>query len=49
MCPLLSVTITCRLENTMLTSYKNNNEDFQNLKTLIIAVFALIVVPKYTA
>ena len=27
----------------------NSNEDFQNLRTLIVVVFALIVVPKYMA
>ena len=31
----------------LFSSY--DNEDFQNLKTLIVVVFALIVVPKYTA
>ena len=32
-----------------MLSSSYDNEDFQNLKTLIVAVFALIVVQKYTA
>ena len=38
-------------QNTMFSSpvLVNANEDFQNLRTLIVVVFALIVVPKYMA